>query len=81
STLIAHLAIGLGRPARLFHWPERLLRAAARVAGRSNEAERLLGSLQVDSSKIRDRLGWTAPQTVTAGLEETAAWWSREALR
>ena len=81
SELIAQLAASLGRSARLFHCPERLVRTAARMVGQASEAERLLGSLQVDSIKIRERLGWNPPQTVAAGLEETAAWWRREASR
>ena len=37
-------------------------------------ADRLLGSLQVDSSKIRQMLDWTPPYTVDQGLQATADW-------
>ncbi len=36
--------------------------------------DRLVGSLQVNSSKIQTELGWHPPFTVDAGLSETAAW-------
>jgi len=33
-----------------------------------------LGSLQVDSGKIRRELGWTLPFTLEQGLQATADW-------
>lgn len=70
--LIRCLARALGKRAGLFPMPPRALLWGARLAGRSSEAERLLGSLRVNSSKIRDLLGWKPPFTVDAGLLETA---------
>lgn len=75
SELITGLAVGMGRPARLLPCPVSLVRMLATVAGRKQEAERLFGSLMVDSSLVRDELGWAPPQSVAAGLAETAAWW------
>lgn len=75
SELLAGLAAGMGRPARLIPCPIRLVRMLAAAAGREQEADRLLGSLVVDSSRIRQELGWVPPETVAAGLAATATWW------
>ena len=39
---------------------------------------RLIGSLSVDSSKIRQELGWKPPFTMEEGLRETAEWFKRQ---
>lgn len=54
-------------PTSFFYWMER-------VAGKRGMIDRLVGSLQVNSSKIRTELDWHPPFTVDAGLSETAAW-------
>lgn len=75
SDLIAHLADGIGRPARLLRCPVRLLQGFAAALGQRPAAERLFGSLVVDSSCIRRDLGWSAPQTATEALHQTGTWW------
>ena len=50
---------------------------AGSIIGKSDAVERLLGSLVVDSSKIRRELGWMPPYTMEEGLEETAEWFKR----
>ena len=40
----------------------------------SGAVNRLTGSLTVDSSKIRQELGWVPPFTMDEGLRETAGW-------
>jgi nucleoside-diphosphate-sugar epimerase len=79
SELLARLGRAAGRPVRLVPVPESLLSTLARFAGRSAEANRLLGSLTVDSSPLRS-IGWIPPFTVDEGLRETVRWWqnSRE---
>ncbi len=72
--LVRRLARHLGRPARLVRVPPLLIRTVARVVGRKDAAERVLGSLQVDSRALRRDLEWTPPYSVDAGLEETARW-------
>ncbi|MGH7087266.1 MAG: hypothetical protein ACREFQ_00015, partial [Stellaceae bacterium] len=69
--LIAH---GLERPARLLPCPPGALRAAARLAGRSEDAERLLGSLAVDDMETRVRLGWRPRIALDAGVAATCRW-------
>lgn len=73
--LIQLVAAALGNQARLFHFPPLLLRLAGSIFGKSAVVERLVGSLQVDNSKIRGDLGWIPPFTMEQGLKETAEWY------
>jgi len=75
--LIRRVADALGRPARLFPFPPSFMKLAGSIIGKSDAVERLLGSLVVDSSKIRRELGWMPPYTMEEGLEETAGWFKR----
>ncbi len=75
AELIRRLAQIMARPARLFSFPLSLLRWMAKVAGRSADADRLMGSLIVDDSKIRSTLGWKPPYSMMQGLKETVAWY------
>jgi dTDP-D-glucose 4,6-dehydratase len=50
-----------------------------KVTGKSTEVERLIGSLQIDSAKIRRELNWTPPFTMEQGLKETAVWFKKHA--
>ena len=77
AELIKKISSALGRPSRLFPLPTDLLRFFAKVTGRSNAVSRLLGSLIVDSSKIRTELDWTPPYSMEEGLEETAKWYQQ----
>ena len=63
------------RPA-LFAFPLPLLRLLGRLAGKSAEIERLTGSLEIDSSGIREKLGWQPPFGTDEGLAETARWFN-----
>jgi nucleoside-diphosphate-sugar epimerase len=66
--LLRQLSEAMDRPACLFHCPQALLKLAGRLTGKSDQIGRLLGSLQVDSSKIRRELDWTPPYTLQQGL-------------
>ncbi|MDX8379204.1 MAG: NAD-dependent epimerase/dehydratase family protein, partial [Gallionella sp.] len=70
--LLRQLGAAMGHPARLLPCPQVLLRLAGRLIGKSDQIERLLGSLQVDSGKIRRELGWTPPFTMEQGLYAAA---------
>jgi UDP-glucose 4-epimerase len=76
---VAELARRLGehlkRPARLVPVPVGLLKTAGRLTGKTAQIDRLTGSLRVDSSHIRDVLGWSPPFSLDAGLSATAAWY------
>lgn len=76
--LIRALARALGRPARLFPFPPRLLELAGSLAGRGETVKRLTRSLEVDDSAIRRELGWRPPYTFEAGIRLTARWFREE---
>jgi UDP-glucose 4-epimerase len=57
-----------GKPARLIPIPATWLGFALKCVGKSSLAQRLLGDLQIDSSKARTLLGWQPPFTVAQGL-------------
>lgn len=75
--LVAVTARALGVSARLMPFPPMLMRLAGRVTGKNFAVDRLLGSLTVDSSKIRTELGWVPPFTMEQGLEKTALWFKQ----
>lgn len=69
--LLRQLATAMNVPCRLFPCPPGLLRCAGNLIGKSAQVERLLGSLQVDSGKIRRELNWQPPYTLQQGLQAT----------
>lgn len=71
--LIRRIARALGAPARLWPVPPGALVWGAGLAGRGEEARRLLESLRVDSTKFRKALDWTPPYGVDDGLKATVA--------
>jgi len=83
--LVRAIGRALGRAPRLVPLPQGLLRAGGRVGDVLARAipfplttaavNRLLGSLEVDSSLLTRRTGWVPPYTLEAGLAETAAWY------
>ena len=71
--LIRALAAAMRRPARLLPVPPWLLEFAGALLGKRAAVTRLTGSLYVDSSMIRSRLGWAPPFLMEAGLAATVA--------
>jgi nucleoside-diphosphate-sugar epimerase len=71
TELLRQAAAALQVPSRLLPCPPALLSLAARLAGKSSAAQRLLQSLQVDAAKARSLLGWAPPFTVEQGLRAT----------
>jgi UDP-glucose 4-epimerase len=71
--LIRALARAMGRPARLLAMPVGVLELVGALLGKREAVARLTGSLYVDSSAIRSRLGWTPPFSMEAGLAATVA--------
>lgn len=65
----------LGKPARLLPVPVSLLGLAGRLTGRTPQIERLIGSLQIDTSRIRSQLDWQPPHSLDDGLAATARWY------
>ena len=67
--LVAH---AYGKKSRLFSFPQSFLRLGAKLLGKQDMADRLLGSLQVDSSKARELLGWKPVLTMQEQLKKMA---------
>lgn len=76
--LVRALAAGMEITPRLIAVPPGLLLAAGKLLGRGPAVERLTGSLQIDSRRIRCELGWSPPYTLGEGLAATARWYRRE---
>lgn len=75
--LVRRVAIALDCQARLLPFPLSLIRLAGKLTGKSMAVDRLLGSLIIDSGKLRQVLGWKPPFTMQEGLRETAEWYKR----
>jgi UDP-glucose 4-epimerase len=73
--LVVQLARCFRQPARFLPVPEVVLRLAARLVGKRSAVDRLLGSLEIDSKKVRRTLEWEPPVTLARGLEATAHWY------
>lgn len=71
--LVRAVARAMGRPARLLSVPVGMLEFAGALLGRRAAVRRLTGSLWLDSSAIRSRLGWTPPYALQQGLDATVA--------
>ena len=73
--LVRLLGKHLQKPVRLLPLPVNWLRVAGRLTHRSAQVERLIGSLQVDTDRIRAVLGWQPPHSLDDGLAATARWY------
>jgi UDP-glucose 4-epimerase len=76
--LVRAIAVALNVRPRVFPVPEFVLRRGLSVLGRAEVADRLLGSLRVDSRLVRRELGWAPPFSVSEGLSRTAAWFKAQ---
>jgi len=71
--LIKGISKALGVSSRLFSCPFSWLKIMGMVLGKSRQMERLCESLQLDSSKICNELGWVPPFSLQQGLDETVS--------
>lgn len=72
--LFRSIAAAMQRQPRLLPFPPSLLRAAGAALGKREEMRRLTGSLQIDSSKFRNELGWQQRFQLAEGLASTSQW-------
>lgn len=72
AKLLERMALALGCTSMLMSVPAALITLGARLIGRSDVAQRLCGSLQVDIKKTKDLLSWSPPVSVDEGLRQTA---------
>jgi len=85
--LVTAIARALGRPTRLLPFPVPLLHALGRVGDlfaraipfplTTEAVDRLVGSLELDGSRLVRRTGFTRPYTLAEGLRITAEWYRR----
>lgn len=75
--LMQHMANLMGRRSWLWPLPPVLLQLAGKMTGMSSVVERLIGSLQIDSAKIRSELEWLPPYSMQQGLSETVRWFEQ----
>ncbi|MDN3639974.1 SDR family oxidoreductase [Simiduia curdlanivorans] len=71
SDLIRYVRVSIGRKARLIPVPVMCFKFIATLAGKRATIERLIGSLQVDSTKAQRLLDWQPPYSVKEGIEVT----------
>ena len=69
--LLRAIAAARSSRAKLFPFPPLLLRAAARLMGRSAEMERLTESLRLDSRHLQEELDWRPPFGLERALEQS----------
>jgi nucleoside-diphosphate-sugar epimerase len=72
AELLRLIGKGLDRPACLLPVPPTWLRATGHLLGKAAAIDRLLGSLVVDDTPLR-QLGWTPPVSLADGLAAMAA--------
>jgi len=81
TQLLKLLAKGMHQSLWLIPLPTMILQTLAKMVGQSSASERLLGSLQIDSSKARQLLGWGPPLTVEQGIALTTEYYLRNQLK
>lgn len=67
--LIREIAAALGKTAHLWPFPLSLMRSIAKLIGKSIIVDRLVESLEIDCTKIKNELGWTPPYTLQEALQ------------
>jgi nucleoside-diphosphate-sugar epimerase len=75
AELARSLAGHLQKTVCLLPVPPSLLHFAGRLTGRSAQVDRLVGALQLDTTRIRSTLGWQPPYSTDEGLAETSRWY------
>jgi len=69
--LIKMIACAMNKKVVLFSLHPSILKALCRILGKSEEFEKFTVTLLVDSSKIKNLLGWKPPFTLEEGIRET----------
>lgn len=75
--LIRMISSAMNKKPFLFSLHVNILKGLCKIAGKSEELGKITGSLFVDSSKIRDLLGWNPPFTLEEGIKETVKQYNR----
>jgi nucleoside-diphosphate-sugar epimerase len=75
--LLRALSEALEVPTYLLPIPPSIVRLSGTMLGKTGVVARLIGSLVVDSGKIRNELRWAPSYSVKEGLQKTAEWYKR----
>ena len=78
TELLRRTAKACGKPSRLIPIPVFLLRTAALLLGKTDFAQRLCGSMQIDISKAKQLLGWTPKVSVDEALLKTTKYFLKK---
>jgi UDP-glucose 4-epimerase len=73
--LLAATAAALGTTLRLVAVPVWLLELGGRIVGQAAKVERLVGTLEADTTSFTIATGWRPRHTLADGLAATARWW------
>lgn len=76
--LFQSIATAMHKRPRLLPCPPALLRTIGAALGKREEMQRITDSLQIDSSRIRDELGWRQRFTLAEGLARTSQWYDAQ---
>lgn len=71
SGLLRLIRNSMGKPARLIPVPVSLFKLAGLIFRKQDVVDRLVGDLQVDSSKAMSLLDWKPPYTMEQGIQAT----------
>ncbi len=77
--LIRIMADALGRKPRLVSIPPGALRLGARIIGRQDMMNRLIGTFSVDATRISEHLGWLPRVSSADGIDATVRWYRKAA--
>ncbi|CAN1593728.1 WcaG Nucleoside-diphosphate-sugar epimerases [Candidatus Pelagibacterales bacterium] len=66
--LIKLITSSMGKKANLFPLPFLILKFLSSIIGKSEELNKLAGSLRIDNSYTKETLGWTPPLSVKEGI-------------
>ena len=71
KSLITYIRKAMGKSPLLLSVPVFLFKLAGKLTGKSGVVDRLVGDLQIDSSKARELLDWKPPYTMEQGIQAT----------
>ena len=74
TQLLRMMAAALERTSCLIPVPQNMLESGLKMIGKGDLAQRLCGSLQVDTQGTQKLLNWKPPFNIEYGLKQTALW-------
>ena len=75
--LVGELARAMGRKPRIFPCPKWLLQLFGKITGKQQQIGSLVNDLEVDGSRIRNKLEWSPPFDFRQGIQQTVDWYLR----